>query len=61
MARFTFDTTRLKEQVEDNPLVALGIGAALLGGVAKILNANTARKNARTWKKEVDRRSRNTN
>lgn len=51
-----FDTTRLKAQVEENPLVAAGIGAALLSGAAKLMNANTGRKNANTWKREVKRR-----
>lgn len=59
MSKFTFDTTKLKEQVEDNPLLAAGAAAALLTGVSKLLNANTARTNARTWKKEVKRRERN--
>jgi hypothetical protein len=56
MSRFTFDTTRLKEQVEDNPLFAAGILAALLTGASKLLNANTGRQNAKTWKREVKRR-----
>lgn len=51
-----FDTTNLKHQVEDNPLVAAGIGAALLNGAAKLMNANTGRKNAKTWRREVTRR-----
>lgn len=56
MPRFTFDTARLKEQVEDNPLFAAGIAAALLGGCAKLLDANTKRQNAKTWRREVKRR-----
>lgn len=55
--KFTFDTTKLKEQIEDQPLVAAGIGAALLTGVSKLMNANTARRNSKTWRKEVDRRT----
>lgn len=57
MSKFTFDTTKLKEQVEDNPLLAAGAAAALLTGISKLLDANTKRQNARTWKKEVNRRS----
>lgn len=57
MPKFTFDTTKLKEQVEDNPMLAAGVAAALLTGVSKLLNANTARQNAKTWKKEVNRRT----
>jgi hypothetical protein len=55
--KFTFDTTRLKKQVEENPLVAMGIGAAVLSGLAKLMNANSARKNSNTWRKEVNRRT----
>jgi hypothetical protein len=58
MAKFTFDTTRLKAQIEENPLVAAGIGAALLTGAAKLMNANTQRKNSKTWDREVRRRER---
>lgn len=58
--KFNFDTTNLKTQVEQNPFIAAGLGAALLSGATKLLNANTARKNAKTWSKEVDRRVRRT-
>jgi len=57
--KINFDTTNLKRQCEDQPLVAAGIGAALLAGVAKLLNANTGRKNAKTWSREVKRREKN--
>jgi len=57
--KFEFDTTNLKHQVEEQPLVAAGIGAALLAGAAKVLNAVTASRNAKTWRKEVDRRTKN--
>ena len=56
--KFEFDTTKLKQQIEDNPLAAAGIGAALLAGASKLMNANTARKNSKTWAREVDRRNR---
>lgn len=56
MPKFTFDTTRLKAQVEDQPLLAAGILVGLLTGVSKLLNANTARQNSKTWKREVKRR-----
>lgn len=57
MAKITFDTTQLKKQLEENPLVAAGIAAAVLNGAAKLMNANTSRKNSTTWKREVARRS----
>lgn len=55
--KFEFDTTKLKKQIEEEPLVAAGIGASLLYGGSKMLNALTAMRNSKTWKKEVDRRS----
>lgn len=52
-----FDTTNLKRQIEAQPLAAMGIGAALLTAASKLLNASTAHRNAKTWKREVDRRA----
>lgn len=57
--KFEFDTTSLKKQIEEQPLIAAGIGAALLSGGAKLLNAVTASKNSKTYRKEVDRRIKN--
>jgi hypothetical protein len=51
-----FNTDRLKAQAEDNPLVVAGIGVAILSGFTKLMNANTARKNSATWRREVKRR-----
>lgn len=58
--KFEFDTTNLKRQVEENPLLAVGVGAAAVTAVTKLLNATTAHKNSKTWAKEVNRRNRNT-
>lgn len=57
--QINFDTTNLKKQIEENPLFAAGIGAALLTGASKLMNANTKRVYSKTWKKEVDRRTKN--
>ena len=57
--KINFDATNLKRQVEDQPLLAAGIAAALLSGAAKLLNANTGRKNSNTWRREVKRREKN--
>jgi hypothetical protein len=46
----------LKASAEANPLVALGIGAALLTATSKLLDSNTARVSAKTHAREVDRR-----
>lgn len=48
----------LKRQAEENPIVALGIGAAVCTALSKLMDANTARYNSKSWAKEVDRRSR---
>lgn len=52
-----FDTTNLKRQIEEQPLIALGLASAALSGVAKLMNAETARRNSKTWKREVQRRT----
>lgn len=57
--KFEFDTTNLKRQIQDQPLVAAGIGAALLQGGAKLLNAVSTSRNSKTWRKEVQRRTKN--
>jgi hypothetical protein len=43
----------LKHQAEENPLVALGIAAALLTATSKLVNSMA-------WKQEVARRTRKT-
>lgn len=54
--KINFDFTKLKEQAEDQPLIAAGIVVAALSGVTKLMNANTNRRNAKTWSREVKRR-----
>jgi hypothetical protein len=46
----------LTKQASEQPLVAVGIGAAFLQAASKFLNANAARNNSKTYKKEIDRR-----
>jgi len=60
MKKPNFDTTNLKRQVEEQPLIALGVASAALSGVAKLMNANTQRKNSKTWNREVKRREKKT-
>lgn len=55
--QFNFNTSNLKRQAEEQPLVAAGVAAALLTGVAKTIDAMTKRRYARVWAKEVARRS----
>jgi hypothetical protein len=40
----------LKEQAEENPILALGVAAALLGAASKLINSAA-------WKQEVARRA----
>jgi hypothetical protein len=56
MKKPSFDTTNLKKQVEEQPLLAAGIAVMALSGLTKLLNANTARRNSSTWRREVKRR-----
>lgn len=58
MQKPKFDTTNLRRQVEEQPLIAAGVGVALLNGVAKLMQANTDRKRSKTWNREVARRER---
>ena len=50
----------LKKQAEEQPMVALGIAAAVLGAMGKLINANTNARNAKTWNREVNRRIKKT-
>lgn len=47
---------RLKIAWEQNPLQVIFVVGVAAGGAAKLLNAVTEAQNAKTWKKEVDRR-----
>lgn len=56
--QINIDTAQIRQKIAENPLVAAGIGAAVLKGCAELMNANTKRANAKTWRKEVNRRDR---
>lgn len=47
----------LKLQVEDHPMETIVVAGATALAIAKVMQANTERKNAKTWEKEVDRRT----
>lgn len=51
----------LKRQAEDNPLMALGVAAALITAVAKLMDANSAAQGRRAYAKQVDLRARKYN
>lgn len=48
--------TRLKQQTEENPLLALTVVTGLTIALTRLMQANTERRNANTWAKEVERR-----
>lgn len=48
---------RIKKAWDENPLAVIAVGAVAATAAAKVLTAVTEARNAQTWKKEVDRRS----
>ena len=50
----------LRRQAEENPILALGVGAAVATAASKLLHSATETRNSKTWAKEVDRRRMNT-
>lgn len=50
----------LKIQAQENPVVAVLVGAAGITAITKLMQANTERANSKSWAKEVDRRRMNT-
>lgn len=46
----------LKREAEQNPTLALGVGAAVIGSIAKLLSASSNSRNSRAWAREVARR-----
>ena len=49
--------TNLRRQIEENPLESIVVLTAATAVVIKLMNANTDRNNAKSWKKEVERRT----
>ena len=49
--------TNLKRQAEENPMIALAAGAAVITAIAKFLGASSEARNSRSWRKEVKRRT----
>lgn len=48
----------LKNQAEENPVLALGVAAALITSISKLVAATTNNRNSRAWAQEVERRVR---
>jgi len=47
----------LKREAEENPIVALGVTAALITAVSKLIDSSVDAKNAKAWQMEVARRT----
>lgn len=52
---------KLKQQAEDNPLLALGIGAAVLTAAGKFIDAAGHYSGSRAYARQTDHRIRNSN
>ena len=50
--------TKIVQAWEENPLVVIAVGAAVVTATAKLIDAGVSANNSRAWKKEVDRRDR---
>lgn len=48
------DFEKLKREASDNPLAAIGVGAAALTAVAKLLDAASAAKSRRAYAKQIN-------
>lgn len=46
----------LRRQAEENPILALGVGAAAVTAASKLIHVAVESRNSKTWAKEVDRR-----
>ena len=49
---------KVKQAWEENPLAVIAVGSTVIFAVAKLMDANTNRQNAQSWKTEVNRRNR---
>jgi hypothetical protein len=49
--------TNLQHQAEENPVVALGVAAALITAISKFIDSTGNARNSRAWAKEVQRRA----
>jgi cytochrome b len=47
----------LKRQAEENPVLALGVGAALITAISKLIDSGATARNSNAWKQEVARRA----
>jgi hypothetical protein len=50
---------RIKQAWEENPLAVIVVASGAVLATAKLIDSVTAAQNAKSWKKEVNRRDRN--
>lgn len=57
----TVDDTKskLKQLWDENPVIVVVLAVASANAGSKLMRANTERKNAKTWRREVTRREQN--
>lgn len=48
----------LKQQAEENPLVAISVASAAVLAISRLMQASNTRTNSKAWTKEVERRDR---
>ncbi len=48
---------KLKQAFAENPIAVIGVAALAATAGSKLMDANTRRKSAKTWAREVDRRT----
>jgi hypothetical protein len=50
---------KIKQAWDENPLAVVAVASTAVFAVAKLMDATTARKNAKAWQIEVQRRTMN--
>jgi hypothetical protein len=50
-------TDKIKQAWDENPLAVVAVASTAVFAVAKLMDATTARMNAKSWKTEVNRRT----
>jgi hypothetical protein len=51
-----FDTNKLQQQVNENPMLAVGVAAAAVTAVAKLIDAVSSAQGRRAYAKQVNYR-----
>jgi TolB-like protein len=46
----------LQRQAEENPVLAMGVAAALITAISRLNDSRVNAKNSHAWAKEIDRR-----